>query len=99
MKNSYGRDSLSCPCPSFGGLECNTNQQQFVNFLVGNQSELQPMAASCQLTPSQIHFQLLQRQVDEIEQLQWFPSLLQIQNQNWHNGAVQWTTLAGGLGQ
>lgn len=76
MKNSYGRDSLSCPCPSFGGLECNTNQQQFVNFLVGNQSELQPMAASCQLTPSQVHFQLLQRQVDEIEQLQWFPSAI-----------------------
>lgn len=73
--DSNGRDSLPWPCPSFGGLEGNTNQQQFVNFHAGNHSELQPMADCCQLTPSEIQLQLLQRQ-GEIEQLQWLTSVV-----------------------
>jgi len=75
-ENSDGRDYLPWPCLSFGGLEGNTNQHQFVSFHVGNHSELEPMAASCQLTPSQIQFQLLQRRLAEIEQRQWLPSAM-----------------------
>lgn len=60
--NNNGRDSLPWPYPVFGGLECITNQQQFVNFHVGYHSELQHMVACCQLTPYEIHFQLMQRQ-------------------------------------
>lgn len=76
--DSNGRDSLPWPCPSLGGLESNTNQQPFVNFHVGNQSELQPTAASCQLTPSEIQFQLLQRQQGEIQQLQRLTSVVSV---------------------
>lgn len=92
--NSNGTESLPWPCPSFGGLEDNINEQQSVNFQVGNRSDLKHMAVSCQLTPSEIQFQPMKGQQGEIEQLQWLSSAVSAPKQK----LGQWRDATDSLG-